>query len=265
MDLRYAVGLPVVGEFGDVHTLVELAVAAQRHGWDGVYLWDHVLYHESGWPVASPVVAASAIAAATDRLRVIMAVNLPRRQILDVARDTATIDALSGRRLTVLAVLGSMEREYTDGGLDADPRTRGRALDERLTRLRDLWAEWDVPRVPVWCGGRWPRRAGLRRAARCDGAMPTFEGLWPPGTVPVDRFAAAASFVRDLAPGPLDIAVEGSTAGPAEAALVAPYAAAGLTWWVEALGWWRGDLRAAAARIAAGPPAAGRDPGPRHG
>jgi hypothetical protein len=38
---------------------------------------------------------------------------------------------------------------------------------------------------------------------------------------------------------------------------VAPYVAAGLTWWIEALGWWRGDLTAARDRIAAGPPAAG--------
>jgi alkanesulfonate monooxygenase SsuD/methylene tetrahydromethanopterin reductase-like flavin-dependent oxidoreductase (luciferase family) len=55
MVMNYAVGLPTVGGFGDVHTLVDLAVAAERHGWDGVHLWDHVLYHESGWPVASPV------------------------------------------------------------------------------------------------------------------------------------------------------------------------------------------------------------------
>jgi alkanesulfonate monooxygenase SsuD/methylene tetrahydromethanopterin reductase-like flavin-dependent oxidoreductase (luciferase family) len=261
MEPRYAIGLPVVGAFGAVHTLVELAVAAQRHGWDGVYLWDHVLYHEPGWAVASPLVAASAIAAATDRLRVILAVNLPRRHVLDVARDTATLDALSGRRLTVLAVLGSMAREFTDSGLDADPRARGRALDERLARLRGLWDEWGVPRVPLWCGGRWPRRAGLRRAARYDGAMPSFDREWPPGRVPVDRFAAAAAFLRNLAPGPVDIAVEGATAGPADGALVRPYAAAGLTWWVEALGWWRGDLRAAAARIAAGPPRAGAPAG----
>jgi alkanesulfonate monooxygenase SsuD/methylene tetrahydromethanopterin reductase-like flavin-dependent oxidoreductase (luciferase family) len=60
MVMNYAVGLPTVGGFGDVHTLVDLAVAAEQHGWDGVHLWDHVLYHDSGWPVVSPVVAAAA-------------------------------------------------------------------------------------------------------------------------------------------------------------------------------------------------------------
>ena len=69
---EYAVGLPTVGEFGNIHTLLDLAAAAERHGWDGVHLWDHVLYHEPGWPVVSPVVAAAAIAAATSRVRIIL-------------------------------------------------------------------------------------------------------------------------------------------------------------------------------------------------
>src|SRR6476660_7952372 len=131
MVMSYAVGLPTVGGFGDVHSLVDLAVAAEQQGWDGVHLWDHVLYHESGWPVASPVVAAAAIAASTSRVRIILTVALPRRQVQDVAQDAAGIDALSRRRLTVLATIGSMDREYTEFGLDADLRTRGRALDER--------------------------------------------------------------------------------------------------------------------------------------
>jgi alkanesulfonate monooxygenase SsuD/methylene tetrahydromethanopterin reductase-like flavin-dependent oxidoreductase (luciferase family) len=252
MDVKYAVGLPTVGEFGDVHALVSLAAAAERHGWDGVQLWDHVLYHEPGWPVTSPVVAAAAIAAATTRLRIILTTALPRRQVQDVARDTATIDALSGRRLTVLAIIGSMDREYTEFGLDPDPRARGRVLDERLARLTDLWSHWDVPRIPIWCGGRWPRRPGLRRAARFDGAMPTFADQRR-ANVAVEQFAQAASFVRQLAPSNLDIALEGATTGPSAAQQIAPYAAAGMTWWIEALGWWRGGRRAAMSRIAGGP------------
>ena len=137
MGAHYAVGLPTVGEFGHVRTLLDLAVAAERHGWDGVHLWDHVLYHEPDWPVASPIVAAAAIAAATTRLRIILTVALPRRQVQDVAQDTAAIAALSDGRLTVLATIGSMDREYTEFGLDPDLRARGRALDERLARLID--------------------------------------------------------------------------------------------------------------------------------
>ncbi len=248
--MRYAVGLPNVGEFGDVRALVGLAGAAERAGWDGVQLWDHVLYHEPGWRATSPVVAAAAIAATTERLRIILTVVLPRRQVQDVAQDAAAVAALSGGRLTLVATIGSMDREYADFGLDPDLRARGRALDDRLARLTGLWAEWGVPRVPIWCGGRWPARPGLRRAARYDGAMPTFAAR-PQGNVPVDAFAEAAAFVRDLAPGPLDIAVEGAATDPA---VVAPYAAAGATWWIDAMGWWRGGVAGAADRIALGPP-----------
>jgi alkanesulfonate monooxygenase SsuD/methylene tetrahydromethanopterin reductase-like flavin-dependent oxidoreductase (luciferase family) len=254
MELRYAVGLPTVGEFGDVRRLLDLAVAAERHGWDGVHLWDHVLYHRPDWPVTSPVVAAAAIAAATSRMRILLTLALPRRQVQDVAQDTAAIAALSNGRLTIVAILGSMDSEYTEFGLDPDLRARGRALDERLARLTELWSAWAAPRIPIWCGGRWPHRAGLRRAARFDGAMPTFADQRE-RNVPVEEFAAAASFVRGNASGPVDIAVEGAT-GPVDA-VVAPYAAAGLTWWIEAMGWWRGGVPAAEARIAAGPPAPG--------
>ena len=254
MVMSYAVGLPTVGGFGDVHSLVDLAVAAEQHGWDGVHLWDHVLYHESGWPVASPVVAAAAIAASTSRVRIILTVALPRRQVQDVAQDAAGIDALSKRRLTVLATIGSMDREYTEFGLDADLRTRGRALDERLHRLVELWSQWAVPPIPIWCGGLWPHKPGLRRAARFDGAMPTFADQRSAGAT-IEQFAAAASFMRRLAPDGFDLALEGATDGPDQAQRVARYADAGATWWIEALGWWRGDKRAARSRISGGPPA----------
>jgi alkanesulfonate monooxygenase SsuD/methylene tetrahydromethanopterin reductase-like flavin-dependent oxidoreductase (luciferase family) len=246
--VRYAVGLPTVGVFGNASVLVDLARLAEDSGWDGIHLWDHVLYHEPGWPVVSPVVVASAVASVTARVRILLTVALPRRQVQDVALDTAAIDALSAHRLTLVAAIGSMDREYTEFGLD--PSGRGAALDAGLSRLVDLWDSWDVPRVPIWCAGRWPRRAGLRRAARFDGAMPTFADQRV-RNVPVDVFGKAASFVRDLAGRDIDIAVEGASS-PND--LLVAYAGAGATWWVEALGWWRGDLDFARSRVAAGPP-----------
>src|SRR3954467_4337079 len=135
MAVSCAVGLPNGGQFGDVEVLAELAVEAERHGWDGVHLWDHLLFDEPGWPVVSPVVAASAIAARTRRARIILTTTLPRRQVQDVAQDAAAIDALSGRRLTLVPVLGSVDREYTDFVLEPDLRAQGWALDERLAGL----------------------------------------------------------------------------------------------------------------------------------
>jgi alkanesulfonate monooxygenase SsuD/methylene tetrahydromethanopterin reductase-like flavin-dependent oxidoreductase (luciferase family) len=253
MHVRYAVGLPNVGEFGNARVLLELAVAAERHGWDGVHLWDHVLYHQQDWAVTSPFAAAASIAAVTSRLQIILTVNLPRRQVQDVAQDVAAIQSLSGGRLTIVTIIGSMDREYTEFGLDPDIRMRGRALDERLGQLTELWTAWRVPSTPIWCGGRWPSKPGMRRAARHDGAMPTFADQRA-HNVPPAQFAAAASYASGLAQHPIDIALEGATSGPADAALLVPYAEAGMTWWIEALGWWRGGVSAARDRIPLGPP-----------
>jgi len=73
--------------------------------------------------------------------------------------------------------------------------------------------------------------------------------------VPVAAFADAVEFVAGERGGldGFDVAVEGWTEPAAAAATVAPYADAGLTWWIEAMGWWRGGVAAARERVAAGP------------
>lgn len=277
MVVRYAIGLPNVGEFGDPRILVELGVAAEEHGWDGVYLWDHLLYHHPGWPVANPTVVMGALAARTTRIRLgVLMVALPRRRVQTVARETASLDVLSGGRLVFGAGLGSMDSEYAAFGEEADLRVRAARLDESLDALTALWSGERVtrrgehvvaedvqmlptpvqrPRIPIWCPGRWPTRAGFRRAARWDGAMPTFTH---PKTVPVPvaEFADVVEFLRRERGGldGFDIALEGTTSAADAASVIEPYAAAGLTWWVEALGWWRGGVADARTRIAAGPP-----------
>jgi ABC-2 type transport system ATP-binding protein len=57
---RCAVGVPNVGAFGDPRLLVDMAVAAEEHGWDGFFLWDHLLYRDPAWHVADPLVVIAA-------------------------------------------------------------------------------------------------------------------------------------------------------------------------------------------------------------
>jgi hypothetical protein len=119
--------------------------------------------------------------------------------------------------------------------------------------LQELWRQWGAPEIPLWCGGRWPRKPGLRRAARFEGAHLTFADQRD-SRVSVETFADAVDFVRGLAGNRrFDIAVEGATEPGTAAGHIAPYAAAGATWWVEVMGWWRGDLATARDRITAGP------------
>jgi len=281
---RCAVGVPTVSTFGDPRMLVELAVAAEEAGWDGFFLWDHLLWHEPGGHVADPTVVISAVAARTERIRFGIMVNLlARRRAAKVARETVTLDVLSGGRLIVGAGLGSLPAEFTAFGENADPRVRAARLDESLHLLDALWTGQPVtfhgeyltatdvtmlprpvqrPRIPIWCGGRWPNRPPFRRAARWDGVLPTHTGYGLGETMPPDELRAVIRYTRvhRTADGPFDVALEGRTDGSAAdrgGRLVAAYARAGLTWWIEALGWWRGTPADAMARVRQGPPAVG--------
>ena len=76
----------------------------------------------------------------------------------------------------------------------------------------------------------------------------------------IDELRAALRYTLEQrgAGGPFDVALEGRTDGVAPdrgAGHVAPYVDAGLTWWIEALGWWRGSPQDAMSRVRQGPPA----------
>ncbi|HWM99391.1 MAG TPA: LLM class flavin-dependent oxidoreductase, partial [Streptosporangiaceae bacterium] len=259
-----------------------LAVAAEEHGWDGFFVWDHLLYHDQRWDVADPVAVIAAVAVRTARIRIGVLVNvLARRQIGEVARESVTVDLLSGGRLVVGAGLGSLAAEFTAFGESADARARAARLDESLDLLDALWSGEPVtvrgeyltavdvrmlprpvqrPRIPIWCGGRWPSKAPFRRAARWDGVMPTHAGYGLGQTMPPDELRAVVQYTRQhrTGDGPFDVILEGRTDGAAPgrgAGQVAPYLEAGLTWWIEALGWWRGNPQDAMNRVRQGPPA----------
>src|SRR6266513_1515358 len=91
-----AVGVPNVGPFGDPALLVNLAVAAEEHGWDGFFVWDHLLWCDPGWHVADPVVVIAAVAARTARIRIgILASPTPRRRDRTAACAVVTLPHLS--------------------------------------------------------------------------------------------------------------------------------------------------------------------------
>ena len=75
-EAQCAIGVPNVGPFGDPLLLVELAAAAEEHGWDGFFVWDHLLYHDQRWDVADPVAVIAAVAARTARIRIGVLVNV---------------------------------------------------------------------------------------------------------------------------------------------------------------------------------------------
>lgn len=269
-------------EYGDVRLLVELGERAEAAGWDGFFVWDHVAYREPGAAVADPWVAVAALATSTERLRLgVLVCALARRRPQKVARETASLDQLSGGRICFGAGLGSQaEAEFEAFGEDPDSRVRAARLDEGLEVLAALWSGEPVehrgeqltvqtagfhprpvqrPRIPIWIAGRWPARAPFRRAARWDGVFPTHDEVGEAETMSPAQLGEIVAYTSSQrrTSGAFDVVIEGQTEGrdPAgELATVNAYRAVGLTWWVEKLGWFRGALGAMRDRIEAGPP-----------
>lgn len=231
---KQAIDVPPFGELADPRVLSVLAAAAEERGWDGFFVWDHIVYRAPVRAVADPWVALAAVACATSRLRIgPMVTPLSRRRVHKVARETVTLDLLSSGRLTLGVGLGSARNgELEPFGEVADPRERALMLDQGLAELTRYWAGGfepvpvQRPRIPVWVAAEWPHRRPLRRALQWDGLFPT--GLPDPAAL-----AELTSEIRKARPAgePFDVIVAIPPGDDPE-----PWAKAGATWTVTGLG-----------------------------
>ncbi len=277
--MYYGIDLPPTGDYADVRALAALAHEAEATGWDGFFIYDQIAPAARA-PLVDPWVALSAIALSTERIRFGPLVTpLARRRPWKVARETATLDQLSGGRLTLGVGLGADPAEFDDLGEAADLRVRAALLDEGLAVLAGLWSgqpfsysgqHYQVrealflpppvqsPRIPIWVGGIWPNRAPFRRAARWDGAFPHYRGSDGMAMMPPDALRELVAFIgqQRTTTGPFDVVIRNKAPGddPAqEADKIAIYAEAGLTWWLEGVEG-RAGIADVRARIRQGPP-----------
>jgi probable F420-dependent oxidoreductase len=205
--------------------LVAVAQLAEQLGFESLWVGEHVLTPveiAGGYPGATgkppfapdsrfvePFAALAHLAAVTTRVRLGTGILiLPLHSPLAIARSIATVDVLSGGRVSLGLGVGWMREEFD--ALGQDFTTRGRRTDEMLEVLDTLFTESrpsfdgefyrlpemgfepkpvQRPRPPFLIGGS--SEAALRRAARYgDG--------WYGGQDPPERTADVVARLRRL-------------------------------------------------------------------
>ena len=152
---------------------LELVRLGEQRGFSSV--WAGQSYERAAFHPASPLVVLAAIAHET-RMRIGTGVILlPGWNPLSLAYDAATLDELSGGRLTLGVGLGGARLWERFG---RDRATIGQWMDEALAALRALWSGesgyarqqvridggvWPLPSqpggIPLWVGGAVKRAA----------------------------------------------------------------------------------------------------------
>jgi len=248
------------GDLGDPGLIADVALAAERAGWDGVFVWDH-LWNRTLVPFADPFVTLAAIAMATERVVVgTMVTALPRRRPQLVAQSTTSVDRLSGGRMVLGLGLGV--DSYGEFSVFAEPagddRARAAALDEGISLLTEMLAGAPVthaggrvttqasvqrPRVPLWIAGRAGLTAGPRRVRRhgLEGLALVDGDAWTP------QHVTAALAAGGLTAGEIEVALVGGSHPDPEA-----LSDAGATWCVPEI--LPGTTAADALAVATTPP-----------
>jgi len=205
--MRYGIVFANTGPLGTAEGAAALAEACDAHGVDSVWTVEHVLVpqgYESEYPysptgrmpgsedspIPDPLIWLTWVAAHSSTVRLGTGVLiLPQRNPGVLAKEVATLDALSGGRVELGVGVGWLEEEFDALGVPF--AGRGRRTDEYIEALRALWTTHETsfdgefvnydrvmsfPKphggaVPIVVGGH--SHAAARRAGRLgDGFFP---------------------------------------------------------------------------------------------
>jgi probable F420-dependent oxidoreductase len=215
--MRYGLCLPNFTGLASPDAIDVAAAAAERLGWDSVWTTDHVLVDTSedaaDYRVNFDIIQTLAWVGArypTVRLGTSVIV-VPQRNAVVLAKELASLDALSGGRAIAGIGVGWSEREFANLGVAARFAVRGAYVEETIGLWRHLWAGTGEPFVgrfhqvsdyafgplpaqrsalPIWVGGR--AESALQRAGRLA------DGYHSSSTSP-DSFAKRIPVIRAAA------------------------------------------------------------------
>src|SRR5512133_3370850 len=186
--MRYGLSMFVTDE---TIAPIELGRAAEEAGFDALFLPEHTHIPASReterpgggelpreyWHTYDPLVALSAIAATTERLRLGTGIALiVERDPIVLAKEAASLDVISGGRFELGIGAGWNFEEMRNHG--TDPAARFRVMRERALAVRAIWTQDDAsfhgelvdfdriwswpkpvqdPHPPIWVGGTGPK------------------------------------------------------------------------------------------------------------
>jgi probable F420-dependent oxidoreductase len=189
--MRYGLCLPNYTALASPEAIEAGAATAERLGWDSVWATDHVLVDSSDgaseFRTNFDVIGTVAWVGArypTVRLGTSVIV-VPQRNAVVVAKEIASLDALSGGRVIAGIAVGWSETEFANLAVSERFAVRGAYVEESVALWRHLWAGAGAPvagrfhqlsdyifgplppqgaGLPIWIGGR--ADAALERAGR---------------------------------------------------------------------------------------------------
>jgi alkanesulfonate monooxygenase SsuD/methylene tetrahydromethanopterin reductase-like flavin-dependent oxidoreductase (luciferase family) len=186
MDI--GIGLPNTVAGVDRAGIVDWARRAEEAGFSSLGVLSRIVY-----PGYEELISLAAAAAVTERIRLTTDVLLaPLRSTALLAKQTATLDSLSGGRLVLGLAPGRREDDYEVSGVDI--HERGRIFDRQLEELPRLWKGDEVgpptasgDRPTLLIGGE--VKAPERTARHADG--------WTQGGAGPDAFKETAAKVDE--------------------------------------------------------------------
>ena len=199
--MQYGFSAPMRGQLANFDDISHLVLTGEKIGFSTITVSDHIVvpteiasiypYNESGefegrtsGECLEQLTTVAAIAAITSRLRILTSVMvLPHRNPVLTAKILATIDVLSGGRLTIGCGTGWMKEEFEAIGAPVFEE-RGQVSNEYIGIFKELWTSENPsfsgkysdfngitflpkplqnPHPPIWIGGE--SAPALRRAA----------------------------------------------------------------------------------------------------
>jgi probable F420-dependent oxidoreductase len=189
--MRYGICLPNFTDLASPEAIEAAAGVAEQLGWEAVWTTDHVLVDHAAAAadyrtIYDTIQTLAWVAGRHPTVRLgTSVIVVPQRNAVVLAKELATLDALSGGRVIAGVGVGWNEREFANLGMGDRFRIRGAYLEETIALWRHLWSGSTEPfagkahafddfifdplppqgaALPIWIGGR--AEAALKRAGR---------------------------------------------------------------------------------------------------